>query len=83
MSKRKPISGSYGFLNEGGALEVVSYKSKNGTGFEILEEGQAQQQPRPRAQPQPQPQNPLFAAEVPQKQVMIKDTVIQHKIETS
>ena len=72
MRRWKPISGSYGFLNEAGALEVVSYKSKNGTGFEILEEGQTQQQPRQQQpQPQPQPQNPLFAAEVPQKQVSI------------
>ena len=80
----KPISGSYGFLNEAGALEVVSYKSKNGTGFEILDEGQAQQpqqpQQQPRAQPQPQPQNPLFAAEVPQKQVRIKNRVLHWDI---
>ena len=78
---KNAISGSYGFLNEAGALEVVSYKSKNGTGFEILEEGLAQQQPQvpqqPQQQPtqspppQPQPQNPLFAAEVPQRQVML------------
>ena len=45
--RSKPISGKYGYLDDNGEIKVVEYTSRNGTGFQLLEDGKPVTTPTP------------------------------------